>query len=309
MDVLLKRLEAEGVGCQIGKHYFGSLSYAADLTLAIHSIAGLRKMLEICGKYGEEFSVDYNPTKAVCVVFSRRKVEVKTNVKLCGSMLKWVDKVKYLGNHIQYNLCETNDVSMKKSDIIQRVNTLLVILGLSTDTIISKVSTSKCAHFYGAQPWNFKDKAFEDFQRAWNRCVRRLLKLPYETHKRYLPSLVGISSTKHQIYTKFVKLVSKMEKSGNARVSFLARQCRNLSRSIIGRNLKIIGNLLGLEMSSVKTCVGGLLWHAHVSELSDNDKAAIMQIKELNDVLNGQCRIIGFTFEEVENMMCDICVV
>ncbi len=61
-------------------------------------------------------------------------------------------------------------------------------------------------------------------------------------------------------------------------------------------------------MSTVKTGVGGLLWHAHVSELSDNDKAAIMQIKELKDVLNCQCEIIGFTLEEVENMMCDIFV-
>ncbi len=144
---------------------------------------------------------------------------------------------------------------MKKSDIIQRVNTLLVTLGQSTDTIISKIFTSKCAHFYGAQAWNFKDKAFEDFQRAWNPCVRRLLKLPYQTHSRYIPSLVGTSSAKHQIYTRFVKLVSKMENSGNAR-----------------------------------------------------DKAAIMQIKELKDVLNGQCDIIGFTLEAVENMMCDICV-
>ncbi len=33
-----------------------------------------------------------------------------------------------------------------------------------------------------------------------------------------------------------------------------------------------------------------------------------MQIKELKDVLNGQCEIIGFTLEEVDNMMCDICV-
>ncbi len=67
MDVLLKRLEAERVGCQIGKHYFGALSYADDLTLAVPSIAGLGKMLEICGQYGEEFSVDYNPTKnSVC---------------------------------------------------------------------------------------------------------------------------------------------------------------------------------------------------------------------------------------------------
>ncbi len=99
-----------------------------------------------------------------------------------------------------------------------------------------------------------------------------------------------------------------MENSGNARVSFLARQCRNLSRSIIGGNLKIIGNVLGVEMSTVKTSAGGLLWHAYVSELSDNDKAAIIQIKELKDVLKGQCEIIGFTLEEVENMMCDICV-
>ncbi len=83
-------------------------------------------------------------------------------------------------------------------------------------------------------------------------------------------------------------------------------QCRNLSRSIIGGNLKIIGNALGVEMSTVKTGAGGLLWHAHVSELSD--KSAIMQIKVLKDVLNGQCDIIGFTLEEVENMICDICV-
>ncbi len=33
-----------------------------------------------------------------------------------------------------------------------------------------------------------------------------------------------------------------------------------------------------------------------------------MQIKELKDILNGQCEIIGFTIEEVENMMCDIYV-
>ncbi len=63
-----------------------------------------------------------------------------------------------------------------------------------------------------------------------------------------------------------------------------------------------------VEMSTVKTGVEGLLWHAHVSEQSDNDKAAIMQIKELNDILNGQYEIIGFTLEEVENTMCDVCV-
>ncbi len=49
-------------------------------------------------------------------------------------------------------------------------------------------------------------------------------------------------------YPMDVKLVSKMKNSGNARVSFLSRQCRILSRSIRGGNLKIIGNVLGVEM-------------------------------------------------------------
>ncbi len=65
---------------------------------------------------------------------------------------------------------------------------------------------------------------------------------------------------------------------------------------------------MGVEMSAVKTGSGGLMWHAHVSELSDNDKVAIMQIKELKEVLNSQRVIICFTLEEVESMMCDIYV-
>ncbi len=33
-----------------------------------------------------------------------------------------------------------------------------------------------------------------------------------------------------------------------------------------------------------------------------------MQIKELKEVLNGQCEIIGFTLEDVESMIYDMCV-
>ncbi len=33
MDALLKMVEAEGFGCWIGNHYFGSVGYADDLKL------------------------------------------------------------------------------------------------------------------------------------------------------------------------------------------------------------------------------------------------------------------------------------
>ncbi len=85
-------------------------------------------MLQISVKYEEKMSVDSNPTKIVFVAFSRQKIFVKTGVKLCGAMLRWVEKVKYLVNHLQYNLCEAIEVTMKKKDIIQRLNNLLVTL-------------------------------------------------------------------------------------------------------------------------------------------------------------------------------------
>ncbi len=94
-------------------------------------------MLEICEKYWEEFSVAYSPTKMVCVAFRRQKVKVTTCVKLCGDMLKWVDKVKHLGNHLQYNLCEAKEVTMKKNNLIQRVNYLI---GLHSDEVLTPSS-------------------------------------------------------------------------------------------------------------------------------------------------------------------------
>ncbi len=69
-------------------------------------------------------------------------MELKTSVKLCGATLKWVHKDKHLDNHLQYNLCEAKEVTMKKSDLIQRMNTLLVTLRQSTDTITSSLRLS-----------------------------------------------------------------------------------------------------------------------------------------------------------------------
>ena len=151
MDELLKRLETEGVGCWIGKHFYGCLGYADDLTLAAPSVGGLRQMVKTCEMFGQEYSVDYNPTKTICVLFSRRRALDKPRVELCGTPLSWMDRVKHLGIHLEYNLRETTEIRMKKSDMIQRVNTTLVTLGVGNDKVISKIFNTQCAHFYGAQ--------------------------------------------------------------------------------------------------------------------------------------------------------------
>ncbi len=135
---------------------------------------------------------------------------------------------KYLGKHLHYNLCEAKEVTTKKSHLMQRVNTLQVTLGRSTDTIISKVFTSKCAHFHGTQAWNFNDNANEDYHRTCNRCVRRLFNLPYEIHYTSLSIQCSASwdltfnimppfwivSIEYMLMTKHARSISPRNSSG-----------------------------------------------------------------------------------------------
>ncbi len=80
MDTLLKILESEGYD----SHYFGSVGYADDLKLLSPTIYGLRKMTVICDEFGEEYGVQYNPTKTACIPYARKALRVKPRVDLCG---------------------------------------------------------------------------------------------------------------------------------------------------------------------------------------------------------------------------------
>ena len=174
VDILLKSLERDSVGCRLGKHFYGAIGYADDLTLCAPSVSGLRRMIKTCEEFGRDFSVVYNPTKTVCVCFSRSKNVIKPSVHLNGEELSWVSEVKHLGNYLESGLRETKEIRMKKSDLIQRTNSVLLSFCNGNIDVIRTVFKSQCTHFYGAESWQFTDRSFPDFQTTWNRCVRRL---------------------------------------------------------------------------------------------------------------------------------------
>ncbi len=138
MDTLLKRLETKGYGCWIGSHYFGSVGYADDLKLLSPTIYGLRKMTVFCEEFGEEYGVQYNPTKTVCILYARKASKVNSRVDMCVTELPLVNTFKHLSNYLDNNLSEESEIIKKKGDLIQRFNNLIVSLGRSSDMAIKK---------------------------------------------------------------------------------------------------------------------------------------------------------------------------
>jgi len=235
LDVLIRKLERERVGCNVGTKYFGCLAYADDLVLLSPSIQGLRKMLRTCEEYCDYYRLQFNATKSACVCFSRKRASVPPSLCLAGVSMKWTEEVKHLGNIINCDLNEQNEINVKRGDLVGRVNSILANFNFVSNDVKLKLFFSQCAHLYGCQAWNLGDKCVSRFYTMYNQCIRRVLKLPYRTHTRLLPYLTGRPGVKSLITRRMRKFINTVIGT-QGRVGFLAELSVRNRMSILGRN-------------------------------------------------------------------------
>ena len=79
-DGLIRRLEAKGIGCFIGRRYCGVFGYADDLALVSPTIHGLKEMIK--------------KSKLMCY---NMLLDTKPIIKLCNQLVQVVDSEVYLG--------------------------------------------------------------------------------------------------------------------------------------------------------------------------------------------------------------------
>ena len=181
IDKLLLDLKQSGYGCHIGDTFTGVLSYADDITLICPSLRGLNGMLQICAKFAETLSLTFNCKKSMCIKFGDN-VNVNESIKLNGSQIPWVKKIKHLGNYVNKTLSDKSDCQYKLSSFIGSVNTLIVNFGNLQQNVIARLFKSYCCSFYGSQAWQIDSTDYKRICVTWNKSVRKILKLPYTTH-------------------------------------------------------------------------------------------------------------------------------
>ena len=83
----------------------------------------MNAMLKIYNSFAQSNSIIFNNKKTVCTKFGK---EIVKNEKalLNTHVLKWVDKVKHLGNYMKKGCNEVTDCNFKKSLFIGYVNKL-----------------------------------------------------------------------------------------------------------------------------------------------------------------------------------------
>lgn len=147
----------------------------------------------------------------------------------------------------------------------------------------------------------------KEFTTAWNRCVRRLLRLPHMTHTRYLPHLIGTPGVTDIIYCRFLKMCSSMMMSSNHRVNFLFKVSVSNPKSIIRGNLRLIEKRLDMNLSDVIHNGAGLLKRVYKMEASDSDIVALDFIKQLRSVIHFNDCVPGFNNCELIDILHFVC--
>ncbi len=156
-------------------------------------------MISICEKFGEKYSVKYNEKKSICLSFDMTKdrnsyFNDNVNITLNGNQMKWANSVKDLGNYLAYDLSESEEIRHKRATFIWRANGILVKYQDAVLEVKMYLLNSYCCHLYVSQAWCFADKSVGNITTAWNKGVRKIWKLPYDSHRVLL---CGLNNGQH----------------------------------------------------------------------------------------------------------------
>jgi hypothetical protein len=251
MDNLILMLKSNGIGCYIGCHYVGAICYADDLTLLCPTRSGLQQMLNICKSFGAEYNVTFNPKKTVCCMFSRSSLQPVRQLEFCDEYIEWSTSVKYLGNHILYNLKDELDVKTKRGDMLGTVNSLLANFGSNPSNVLNTLFKSYCCCFYGCQTWQLNGSSIKLMSVSFNKALRAIWRLPYRSHKNILYGISSLPSFEEILETRFVKLTNSMTTVENDCVKFIVQKSKSDSLGILGCNIKYLESSCKLQWKFV----------------------------------------------------------
>ncbi len=251
VDELYQQLRKEKYGCWVNGNYHGILGYSDDILLLCPSISALRHVLNTCEKYALshnlQFSTDVNPkkSKCKCIVFGK-KVSLPPNLKLCDKKLPWVDTIKHLGTIVTNDKDPlAKDIMQKRAAFINRNNELLQEFHFAHPKSLVKINSIYNSSYYGCVLWNYASKEVERIDKSWNVSMRKMFRLPYNTHRFFLEPL---SESRHAIfsfYSRFLKFTECLMSSSKAILRNLVHLLKNDCRSTPGANLRKIMTLTG----------------------------------------------------------------
>lgn len=195
MDPLIKKLNDSNVGCRMGHLNANCFVYADDVILLSPMLLSMKKLINICEQYGNEYNLTFNPDKCYLLIFSDTNCVnfANINVMICGSRVKVVVNEQHLG-HTLSSRGSIIDFSSILNDMKVRTNIIKTQFTAVSHKSKINLFNSQCLHLYGVQLWNLDEKTIEELCVTWRKCIRYIFGLHYRTKSYVIPHIVGTNN-------------------------------------------------------------------------------------------------------------------
>ena len=240
LDVLLDRLNKSGYGCHIGQSYMGSFAYADDIVLLSPTITSLNSQLKVCESYSNEFNIHFNAEKSKLLVYGSPPTSVHINFQ--GHIIKPTSYEKHVGILVG-NRHDVHERVIQEAcnNLYGRLNLLIRQFGNTDTFVLYYLFNTYCLSFYGSQLYNLSSaKTLEPLYVAWRKCVRKILKVPSNTHCDLLPLICEDNNIAWKLHKRFLKFIANANKSHNQCINLCMKLAAESSMSVASESWKYL---------------------------------------------------------------------
>ena len=284
----------------MGGHYAGALAYADDITLISPSMTGLRKMSSICEQYASEYDMLFNGSKSKLLFFKGRCCNVSTlGIVVCGQLVEMSDTAVHLGHTITSN-DRDNITKSAKSSFWKSFNILIAEFGKLSPFVISKLFNQYCCSFYGSPLWSISGAAVQALCVDWRKALRSMWRLNPRTHCDLITALSSQIPLIVSLKKRFAKFINRCLSSHNTTLQFISCVAINNPFSRTGTNYRDLLNCHGILNSNN---VIQSEWFKKLIPLHNDVKT----LQELIEIRDGYKECFGFTQEDINNYITNLC--
>jgi hypothetical protein len=255
IDPLLQRLSKEGIGCHVGNVFSASLGYADDVILMAPSRFALRRQLQVCSAYAEEYNIAFNPAKSKVILVPRKGTPAAAMINeepitFMGSAIDFVQTDRHLGCQIG-NLTADEVIDAAIKDFNVRAATLRSHFFWLLPQAKYCLFKSNCMPLYGCALWDFSHPAIGRFCTAWRKAVRAILGLHPRAHGALLPVVCDDVDIMTQLLRRFLAFTGCLARAPNNIVQKCLDVAVQGSQSAFGRSLSVLCNRVRCDRKSI----------------------------------------------------------
>ena len=201
-----------------------------DIILLAPCLSALRLMLKMCESFASSYGRKFNASKTQLISFSLSPSNLcNTQIYFCGQLLEFCNSVCHLGHYLTYNLSDDEDIVFRSHDFLKKGNLLFYNFKFCSPSTLTFLLRCFCLSLYGCAPWRLDSKAITGIEVAFNKVLRRIWNLPFNSHTIIVHCTAHLFSIFNLISARSSSLLFSALSCSSFPIAFIFCTCSDLA--------------------------------------------------------------------------------